>query len=194
MSKLKRPENYSKVQRARPVFGEARTYLPHPEHEKNLRKSARVIRVLRPRLRAWASGCGTPTPKSKLAKLELRAPIFAGFFPIRTEAPPSMLGWDYRGQGGRAGVMSNNYNLCVFSCRCAVLPLRRSSLDGQYINVAPPLLQETSPRSGPGAPCPRPFWPHCPRYGRACWPRPLHRASVREAGRPHRRGVPPPCW
>ena len=83
---------------------------------KTPRKSARVIRVLRPRLRAWASGCEgrlrsrTPTPRSKLAKLELRAPIFAGFFPIRTEAPPSMLGWDYRGQGGRAGVMSNEYN------------------------------------------------------------------------------------
>ena len=46
------------------------------------------IQVLRPRLRAWASGCGagprsrTPTLKSKLAKLELRAPIFAGLFPF----------------------------------------------------------------------------------------------------------------
>ena len=41
---------------------------------------------MRPRLRAWASGCEngfrsrTPTPRSKLAKLELRPPIFAGFF------------------------------------------------------------------------------------------------------------------
>ena len=69
---------------ARPVFGEVPT--PLPEHEKTPRKSARVIRVLRPRLRAWASGCEgrlrsrNPTPRSKLAKLELRAPIFAGFF------------------------------------------------------------------------------------------------------------------
>jgi hypothetical protein len=72
---------------ARPIFSEV--YISPTPNTKKTRKSARVIRVLRPRLRAWASGCEhrarsrTPTPKSKLAKLELHAPIFAGFFPSR---------------------------------------------------------------------------------------------------------------
>ena len=55
-------------------------YLPTPNMKKpsENRLATSVIRVLRPRLRAWASGCEnrfrsrTPTPRSKLAKLELR--------------------------------------------------------------------------------------------------------------------------
>jgi hypothetical protein len=51
---------------------------PTPNMKKPCKNCLSVIRVLRPRLRALASGCGpqarsrTPTPRSKLAKLELR--------------------------------------------------------------------------------------------------------------------------
>ena len=104
---------------------------------------------MRPRLRAWASGCEhrarsrTPTPRSKLAKLELRAPIFAGFFPIRTEAPPSMLGWDYRGQGGPAGAhlrVSRTYRLDKFSQRpitlgCSTFDLTENGTSSMRLNA-----------------------------------------------------------
>ena len=58
------------------------------------------------------------TRKTRITRADFRR-----VFPIRTEAPPSMLGWDYRGQGGRAGVMSNEYNN---SCAGAHLRLCRT--------------------------------------------------------------------
>jgi hypothetical protein len=77
--------------KTRPVFGEVYTYvlLTHPEHEKTQRKSARVIRVLRPRLRAWASGCG-PHADSQVEtrKTRITRADFRWVFPIPTVAPP----------------------------------------------------------------------------------------------------------
>ena len=59
---------------------------------------ARVIRVLRLRLRASAGACEggprshLPTPKSQLAILELRAPIFAGVLRCALASPCPNLG------------------------------------------------------------------------------------------------------